>query len=57
MGEGFFESVRVFDYRYFCKNSCDCLKNMLRKYVKTETVSENHVSKDTQKTASSSLRL
>ena len=57
MGEGFFESVCVFDYRGFCKNGGDCFKNILRKYAKTETVLENHVSNVTQKAASSSLRL
>ena len=57
MGEGFFKSVCVLDYRGFCKNGGDCLKNILRKYVKIETVSENHVSNDTQKATSSSLLL
>ena len=41
----------------FVKMVVTVLKNILRKYAKTETVSENHVSNDTQKAASSSLRL
>ena len=41
----------------FVKMVVTVLKNILRKYAKTETVLENHVSNVTQKAASSSLRL
>ena len=41
----------------FVKMVGTVIKNILRKYAKTETVLENHVSNDTQKAASSSLRL
>ena len=34
MGEGFFESVCVFDYRGFCKNGGDCFKKHFKEICK-----------------------
>ena len=43
MREDFFDSVYVFDYRGYCKNTGDCLKKHFQEICKTETVWENHV--------------